>query len=316
MKRTRRILWRLSGAAIVIAVAVAIALAMRDQDWSEALAFADGANLPWIVLAGVVNLVGLVLGMLAWRALANGAGDAVSVPEAANIFFAGMLVKYLPGRLWTLLVNVRMGTEVGVSASRMAGIYVLNIGVMITTGMLVGLIAAPVAFGSRGWWVLAAALPAVLLFARPQLVNQGMTWLLRLLRRPKAPLRYTGRSIRASLGLQTVSWLITGHHLWLLAVAAGADPWESYWLCLGLFGLALVIGALVVIVPDGLGVREGILVAALTLVLPLPLAGAVAVTSRVVATLGEVIAALVVYIWATRVRRKRPAEPEAATQPA
>jgi uncharacterized membrane protein YbhN (UPF0104 family) len=308
VKRAKRILWRITGFAVVVAVAAAIAVAMRGQDWSGALAFASGANAPWIAAAALINLVGLVLGMLAWRALANGAGEPVSVPDAANIFFAGMLVKYLPGRLWTLMVNVRMGTEVGIGAGRMAGVYVLNILVMVTTGMLAGLIAAPAAFGEKAWWVLAAALPALVLVARPGLVNRGMSLLLKMLRRTRPPLAYSPRSIRSSVAYQTVSWLVTGHHLWLLAIAAGADPWSSYWLCVGLFGLALVIGALVVIVPDGLGIREGILVAALAVVLPLPMAGAVAVTSRVVATLGEVAAALVVYMWASRARKYRSSE--------
>lgn len=308
----KRILWRLSGFAVVVAVAVAIAVAMRGQDWSQALDFATGEHVPQIALAALVNLAGLVLGMLAWRALVNGAGEPIALREAANIHFAGMLVKYLPGRLWTLLVNMRMGADVGVGAGRMAGVYVLNIGVMVTTGMLVGLIAAPAALGDRGWWVLLAALPALVLLARPTLVNKGMAWLLRVFRRPASPLVYSGRSIRASLVYQTISWLVAGHHLWLLTVAAGADPGRSYLLCVGLFGLALVIGSLVVIVPDGLGVREGILVAALTLVLPLPMAGAVAVTSRAVATLGEVGAALVVYAWAARARRKRARAAEPA----
>ncbi|GAA2148115.1 lysylphosphatidylglycerol synthase domain-containing protein [Glycomyces algeriensis] len=300
----KRILWRLSGIVVMAAVVVAVAAAMRGQDWSAALAFASGEHVPQIVLAGLINLVGLVLGMLAWRAIVNGAGEPVPVRDAANIFFAGMLVKYLPGRLWTLFVNMRMGTEVGVGPARMAGVYVLNIGVMITTGMLAGLLAAPAAFGPRGWWVLLAAVPGLVLFVRPALVNRAAALTTKIVRKP-APPAYSGRSIRASLLYQTVSWLVTGHHLWVLALAAGADPWRSYLLCVGLFGLALVVGSLVVIVPDGLGVREGILVAALTLVLPLPMAGAVAVTSRAVATLGEVASAAVVYAWATRARRKR-----------
>ncbi|WP_205327107.1 lysylphosphatidylglycerol synthase domain-containing protein [Glycomyces sp. YM15] len=300
----KRILWRLSGIVVMAAVVVAVAAAMRGQDWSAALAFASGEHMPQIALAALINLAGLVLGMLAWRAIVNGAGEPVPVRDAANIFFAGMLVKYLPGRLWTLLVNMRMGTEVGVGPARMAGVYVLNIGVMVTTGMLAGLLAAPAAFGPRGWWVLLAAVPGLVLFARPALVNRAAVLITKAVRRP-APPAYSGKSIRASLIYQTVSWLVTGHHLWVLALAAGADPWRSYLLCVGLFGLALVVGSLVVIVPDGLGIREGILVAALTLVLPLPMAGAVAVTSRAVATLGEVASAAVVYAWSARARLKR-----------
>ncbi|WP_157930633.1 lysylphosphatidylglycerol synthase domain-containing protein [Glycomyces xiaoerkulensis] len=298
--RVRRILWRVSGAAVMVAVAVAIWTAMRGQDWSEAAAFADAEHLPLIAVSGAVNVVGLGLAMLSWHALADGGRSRVALPEAAKIYFAGMLVKYLPGRLWTLLVNLRMGAGAGIPASRMTGVYFLNIVVMVATGMLVGLLAARTAFGDRWAWVAAASLPALVLFARPQLVEVAMRLVCRLFRRSPVELDYGPGSIRRALGLQTGSWIVGGHHLWALVVAAGADPLESYALCVGLFGLATVVGALVLIVPDGLGVREGILTATLTLVVPLPMAAAVAITSRVVATVCELLAALAVYLWAAR----------------
>ncbi|GAB3222385.1 hypothetical protein GCM10027447_09230 [Glycomyces halotolerans] len=298
--RTRRVLWRISGVAVMVAVAAAIWTAMRGQDWSEAAAFADTEHLPLIGLSAAVNLVGLMLAMLSWRALADGGGNRVRVADAAKIYFAGMLVKYLPGRLWTLLVNLRMGAGAGIPASRMTGVYFLNIVVMVATGMLVGLLAARTAFGDRWAWVAAASLPALVLFARPQLVDVAMRLMSRLLRRSPVELHYGSGSIRRALLLQTGSWIVGGHHLWALVVAAGADPLRSYALCVGLFGLATVVGALVLVVPDGLGVREGILTATLTLVMPLPLAAAVAITSRVVATVCELVAALAVYLWAAR----------------
>lgn len=298
--RVRKALWRLSGAAVMVAVAVAVWSAMSGQDWSGVAEFAGAENLPLIGVAAAVNLVGLALGMLSWQALADGGETRVSLPAAAKIYFTGMLVKYLPGRLWTLLVNLRMGSEAGIAASRMTGVYFLNIVVMVATGMLVGLAAAPTAFGERWPWVAAASVPALVLFACPRLVDLAMRLAGRVLRRPPVELRYGSRAVRRALLFQAASWVVTGHHLWALAIAAGADPIESYALTVGLFGLALVVGSLVLIVPDGLGVREGILMAGLALVMPLPLAGAVAVTSRVVATLGEVSAALAVYLWAAR----------------
>lgn len=298
--RVRRALWRLSGAAVVVAVAVAIWSAVRGQDWSGVAEFAEVENLPLIGVAAVINLFGLALGMLSWHALADGGETRVPLPSAAKIYFTGMLVKYLPGRLWTLLVSLRMGSGAGIPASRMTGVYFLNIVVMVATGMLVGLLAAPIAFG-EGWvWVAVASVPALVLFARPRLVDVAMRLAAGLLRRPPVELHYGSRAIRRALLFQTASWIVTGHHLWALAIAAGADPFESYMLTVGLFGLALVVGSLVLVVPDGLGVREGILMAALALVMPLPLAGAVAVTSRVVATVGEVAAALAVYLWTAR----------------
>jgi uncharacterized membrane protein YbhN (UPF0104 family) len=90
------------------------------------------------------------------------------------------------------------------------------------------------------------------------------------------------------VALQTLSWLVSGLHLWLLAIAMGAPPVRSLALCVGGFGLATVVGLLAVVTPDGLGVREAVLLAVLATVLPVPAATIVALASRLVTTVGEV----------------------------
>ncbi|MGW5424224.1 hypothetical protein [Streptomyces sp. NPDC003943] len=82
---------------------------------------------------------------------------------------------------------------------------------------------------------------------------------------------------------------MSGLHLWALAVMLGAPPLTALPVCVGGFALATAAASLVVVLPDGWGAREALLLLSLTAVLPWREATAVAVASRVVCTLSEVL---------------------------
>jgi uncharacterized membrane protein YbhN (UPF0104 family) len=94
--------------------------------------------------------------------------------------------------------------------------------------------------------------------------------------------------VRQAIALQSLSWFISGHHLWLLAVVAGAPPGPAYLVCVAGFPVATTAGILVMVAPDGIGVREVVLVAALSTVLPVPLATTVTLASRLACTISEI----------------------------
>ena len=98
-------------------------------------------------------------------------------------------------------------------------------------------------------------------------------------------------------------WALAGLHIWLLVVDLGGDPVSSLLVSLGAWGLAMGLGPVIVFLPAGAGVREAVLVAALTTVLPLPDAVAVALVSRAVVVLGDCTLGLFSFVAARRGRR-------------
>ncbi len=120
-------------------------------------------------------------------------------------------------------------------------------------------------------------------------INLGICTAARVLRRPAPTFAASRSGLRRAIVTQSLSWIISGHHLWLLAVVAGAPPGRAYPLCVAGFALATVAGLVVMVAPDGIGVREGVLALALATVLPLPLAGTVVLASRIVSVLSDVV---------------------------
>ncbi len=281
---------------LLLAVTVAfIVIALRGQDWSTVAGTLRDQRPGFVVmmaaLAVLTNAAGLVAAMISWRAMLAGVGERVSATDAARIFYFGQFVKYVPGKVMGFLLSVQMGRSIGVPASRMGAAWLLALVVSLLTGATVGLAAGPEVFGTSSAWLLLAVLPVAAVLVHPALVGKAGQLLARLRRRPEPPSAVSGPSIRRAVVAQLLAWLIGGAHLWVLAVAMGAPPLRALPLCVGAFGLGAVAGVIAVFAPDGIGVREVVVLAALSVILPVPVAGVVALVSRVVVTLSELATA-------------------------
>lgn len=276
----------------VLALVAGIVIVLREQDWAPARALAETLGTATVVAvlgaAMVINAVGLLLGLFSWRALFVDLGARVSGWTASRLFFVGFLTKFLPGRFIALPVLVRMGLEIQVGPVRLAGLFMLSWGVVALTGLTVGIVAGPGLVGGGFVWLLLAAVPVAALLVRPRLFNAALAGAARLLRRDPPTVVASDRGLRRALTSQTLSWVVSGHHLWLLAIVAGAPPGRSYLVCVGGFAAAAVAGVLVLFAPDGIGVREAILMVGLVTVMPVSVATSVVLASRLVCSLSEV----------------------------
>lgn len=286
-------------------VAVGLVGALRTQDWSLAITLLQPDNLGLVGAAFAANSVAMVFSWLAWRALLVDLGGPVDTVTSARIYFVGFLAKFAPGRFWPLLANIRMGSAAGVTGPRMATVYVLSMVISSLVGLTVGLAAAPAVLGAATLALALAALPVAAGLIRPDLVNQAARGAARLFRRPAPQVAASNAGLRRSIVAQLFCWLAAGVQLWLLAIAQGASPLPALPIGVGAFALATVAGVAVVLAPDGLGVREGILLVALATVLPLPAAGIVVIASRLVCTLSEIAAAGAALLLAEVVKRRQ-----------
>ncbi len=292
-RRWRRTAWQLAAAVFIVVVVVAVGRQLAAQDWSVVgvlLTQRDRTQVG-LLFGGALLLAaaGPLLGMLAWRAVLLAGGPPVSLPRVLRVFFVGYLAKYVPGKVPGMVAAVKVALDNGVTLPRMLGTGVFTMVLVHLTGLTVGLLAGARLLGDRAAWLALAALPVALLLWRPDLVVRAGLLAVRLLRRPVPDTLCSGRELRVAVVTQSLSWIVSGLHLWLLAIAVGAPPARSLLLCVGAFSLATVLGLLSFITPDGLGVREAVLLSTLSLVLPVPAATVVALASRLVTTVSEAV---------------------------
>jgi glycosyltransferase 2 family protein len=272
----------LLGLALLAGFAVAV-----GGRWSDVGRDLAAIRAAVVAAAFGLCLVGVVLTYLAWRIVLADLGSRVPVAAGSRVFFVGQLGKYLPGSVWPVLVQMRMGAALGVPRSRTGFAFVVTFGMSLAWGLVVGLVAVPSLLGGQTpayAWLL-ALLPAAAVFLHPRPLNALLGVALRLARRPPLEQPLSARGIALAGAALVGFWVVGGLHVWLLAVDLGAPAGQSLPVAVGGFALAFCAGPLVVFAPAGAGVREAVLVALLVAVLTTPAAVAVAVVSRLLLVL-------------------------------
>lgn len=280
---------RAVGVIAIAAVVAGAAIALRDQGWGELRALVTWHRLPVLLAAVGINVVGLLAGMVAWRYTLRGLGGRVGWSLAAQIYFTGLAAKFIPGRVWMVLAQVRLAGRAGVAASATVAAFLLNLAVVTLTGLLVGALAGAALPTQYRWWLIVPAVAATVVLARPRMVATLAITGARLVRRPLPDVDPDQVGLRPAIAVQFLCWGVAGLHLWLLAMLLGAAPGASLGVCVGGFALAMVAGSLAVFTPDGLGVREAVLALALTTVLPVSAVGVAVVASRAVCLISELL---------------------------
>ena len=275
--------WRraLVSGLLVVAMVVAFGWALAGR-WDEIVdRLAD--QRPAVLLGALgLALAGVYMSFLLWRGTLSTLGSDLPLRPAARLFFVTQLGKYLPGALWPVLAQMRMGRELGVPRQRMALAFLLTLGLATVVGILVGVTALPALLRAEGRVVLLGllALPLLALLFVPAVLNWSLNLALRMIRRPGLEQPLEGRDVVRGVTWALAFWLVYGGHVWLLAVGLGAEPLEALPVAIGGFAVAFSLGPLLVVLPAGAGVREAVLVVLLASVLTTSEAVAVALTSR------------------------------------
>lgn len=255
--------------------------------------FAELGPLP--LLAALLPALGSVAAMmLAWRGLLAALGSPLAFRSAARVFFVSQLGKYLPGSVWPVVAQMQLGRAHHIPRARSAAAAALAMLVSLATALVLAGTTLPVGGGGGAGYLWAfAVVPLLLAGLHPRVANPVLRTLFRITRRPAIePL--TGATLGRTAGRSLVGWVLAGLHIWILAVALGAPVLRTLLLAVGGYAFAWSVGFIIVFAPAGAGVRELILVAALQPVLDPGRATVVALASRLVTIVADLVAAALI----------------------
>jgi hypothetical protein len=290
------------GLALLVIAAVAIAVARNWAEVSADLSRVDGGSL---ALAALCVALAPVLTLLGWRRVLSDLGSPLHLAPAGGVFFVGQLGKYLPGSVWSIVAQAEMGTRLHIPRRRSAVVGLITMGLAAICGLAVGLPALPLLLqredGRGALWGVVLALPLLAVLLWPPLLNWGIARGLRLLRREPLEHSLSGRAVLATAAYFVAAWVASGLHAWVLVRAIGSPSVETGQLVLATvcgFALASSLAMFSVVLPAGVGVREGLLVLLLAPTTSTSAATAVVVLSRFLTVLADVVFALAGWAWA------------------
>jgi uncharacterized membrane protein YbhN (UPF0104 family) len=144
-------------------------------------------------------------------------------------------------------------------------------------------------------------IPVLAVLCWPPVLDRIVGLGLRVLRQQPLEKALSGRAVLVAVVVFCVAWLCFGVHILVLAGAVGAAPGRAMVVgSLTGFALSGALSMVTVILPAGLGAREGLLTLILASSMPGSAGAAVAIVSRFVVTVVDVLAAAGGWAYARR----------------
>lgn len=288
--------------ALLVSAAVVAAVA---RNWTEVSADLRKISAGSFLLAAAFVALAPMLTLLGWRRILADLGSPLHLAPAGGIFFVGQLGKYLPGSVWSVVAQAEMGTRLHIPRRRSAVVGLITLGLAAICGLAVGLPALPLLFNREDTasvvWALVLALPLFGVLLWPPLLNWGIALGLRLLRQEPLEHSLSGRAVLVSAACFIAAWVASGAHAWVLVRAIGestVSPGHLALVSICGFALASSLAMFTVVLPAGVGAREGLLVLLLAPATSTSAATAVVVLSRFLTVMSDVVFAGAGWLWA------------------
>jgi glycosyltransferase 2 family protein len=295
--------WMTVAVLAVVAVFFAVTLAAR---WREVISLKWQPRPGVFALACALLAVSYALVACLWGlALRRAAGTPVRA--GVRIWFLSNLARYVPGNVWSFVGAVELARREGVARpvtlAVMALTQVLSVGVALLAGL-------PVLLAERARLGRPALLGAVVVLLVAAVAAAFRRQLLGLAARRLPGLDGGGlMPAPGTVALLAVGyaayWAVTGLAFAALVASAYRLSPGDVPLVVAAYAAAYAVGFLSLLTPAGLGVREGVLVVALSPVLPAGPALVVALVSRVWMMVAELAGASVAQLAATPRSRRR-----------
>ena len=250
-----------------------------------------------VLLASLLVLGAYVILIETWRRVLAAWDTELSWLDAARIWFASSLGKYIPGNVWSIAALGVMAKEEGASSVAAAGSSIIVNVLNLMTGLAIVLICGSRMVPYLSAFIVVAILSLGAAIAAPVILPWLAGWLCRVTHRniriPKIP----PGVIWFSLGGTAAAWLAYGLAFRFFAQGivgntTGDSPIVPY---VAVYAGAYILGFITPVAPAGLGVRETFLTKGLVLFGLLGQADAiiVALMSRLWLTVLEVTPGLV-----------------------
>jgi glycosyltransferase 2 family protein len=285
---------RLVSWALLILFVLAAAIAMW-RSWDVVQSSVADMGFRTMALSAVLAVMGVHLFGLCWLSLARDAGLVAPARAALGMFYVSQLGKYVPGSVWPAVAQMEFGRRWGTPRRALLTAYALLIVVLCASGLSMGLSVLSLA-GDGGleerWWLL-LLVPVFLAGLHPRVVPSILDRLSLLT--GQEPLRLEVRTVTMvkALACAAAAWVVLGLHVMVLLSGLGESGGQAFAQSVGAISLGWAAGLIVVLAPAGLGVRDSVIIATFAGLLGGGGALAVAVASRVLMLVADLVLASV-----------------------
>lgn len=217
-------------------------------------------------------------------------GCAIPFRKALAAYLISIFGKYIPGKVFMLAARLTYYKEENAPLSKVTVCFFIeNICTLLGAAMLfiLSLLFFPNELLQKYSWLTILLIAAFFICIHPKIINAILKAVGKLFKKNlEIPMKYS--QILKVVLMFIVNWLIVGFGFFILVRSVNpAVGWNEMLFCAGIFGISAIMGILAIFAPSGLGVREGIILAGLMLIMPESDAAVISVISRLWQTIAE-----------------------------
>ncbi len=236
----------------------------------------------------------------------------IRLPRAVSGYLYSILGKYIPGKVFMLAARLPAYTEQGIPIRKPTiCFFIENVCTLLGAAFLflISLFFFPNEELRQYMWLAIAFVIAFFVLINPRIINFFLRILGKWIKKDDMEIPMTYVQMIKVVLLFVANWLIVGFGFYLLSLSINPDiPLSQMMYVGGVFALSAIIGILAIFTPSGIGVREGIMILGLGLIMGDGLPEVIAIVSRLWVTAAELILialAFVVDKTIVLVRKKR-----------
>lgn len=251
----------------------------------------------WVFIVSVLFfLCSSFIGSYAWYKNLSAMAQKINYWYGIKVIALSQFGKYLPGKIWAIGGRVILAKKYGVRELESSATVLIEEISYFLSAMVLFLVS----LGCYRKEVIPSVvylaflfIPLSLLFLHPKILQKILSFGARLGKMNLELKDLDLKRVIYSYFLYFLSLLIQSTGFFFLIKSIHPVSFNSFFGIIGAYSLAWALSFIIIFIPAGLGIREGILVFFLKFFIPLPMATLISIFSRLWVTLGEVLLFLI-----------------------
>lgn len=250
------------------------------------------AHFAWayVIISVVLEILFRYLGAFIWFQLLRGLGaqNLTNKAQLIYIYAKAWLGRYIPGTAPWILGKIYFASQHGISKNKLAVSSLLEGGLQIVVVMVVAFFLIVFdqrldVLSSTYKLLMVGLIVAGIIAMIPQVFNRIVSLAYKIIRKKDLEKEHlaNGKTIAKGAFLYAIGAIINGVSLFFIAKAVYPSlSYHNMLFVMGVGNLSGAVGMLAVFAPSGIGVREGIQLTLLSLIMPKEFALLVTVVTR------------------------------------
>lgn len=253
-----------------------------------------------LLISFALTLLCVILGGPVWNLILRSLGHDPGLRISTRVHLQANVAKYVPGFAWQIVGKAYLTRRRGVPTQIVGVAIGLEFGLLALTGVFLAALLLPASYLKLPWMPSYAPALRLLVALIMALIIAGLPWLTQAwttyARRRQWfqwEMGVQPRAIWSASGLLITAWLLLGLAFHLLVTAVYPVGWQA--LPISAFSLivSFLISLAVIFIPNGIGVREGLMAYLMGAIVPPGPASVIALLARLLLIICEAIGFLI-----------------------